>query len=357
MSTDTLRLTRTFRAPPEKIFEAFVRPEVLMRWFGPRGCTCPAVTLDVRPGGRYRIEMHGDDSGDVMVISGEYHEVVPNRKLVFTWVWAQGEMAGVESRVAITLAPKPGGTELSLVHSGLPTPRALESHALGWQGGWECLDDALAGKPKTAVAQPVLLGDPRSTYTRSVRMALAEKGIAYRLQACGPTDEAVGAIHPFQRIPAYRQGPLQLFESSAIMRYADDVFPGPKLVPETPAERAQMEQWISAISSYMYDAMVRRYVLQVLFPRGEGGRPDRAVIDKALPEIDYQLDQLERAYGQRNHLVGDRLSLADLLLAPIVTYLNALPESMALLARHPNVLRGFGVMAERPSFAATMPPT
>jgi glutathione S-transferase len=300
--------------------------------------------------------MHGDDSGDVMVLSGEYREVAPPEKLVFTWVWAQGEMAGVESVVSVTLKPKPGGTELTLQHAGLPTGRAVEMHAMGWNSTWDCLDDHLADKPKVPQAQPVLLGDPRSTYTRSARMGFAEKGIAYRLEQHGPADEAVGAIHPFHRIPAYRQGPLKLYETSAILRYVDEIFPGPKLVPDTPADRARMEQWISAINSYMYDAMVRRYVLQYVFPRGADGKPDRAVIDKAVVDIDYQLDQLEQAYGGRDYLVGDRVSIADLLLAPIVTYLNAFAESKALLAKHPNVMRAFGVMAQRPSFTATLPP-
>jgi glutathione S-transferase len=356
MNPDTLQLTRFFKAPREKVFDAFTQSSQLMRWFGPRGCTCPSVALDARVGGRYRVEMHGDDSGDVMVLSGEYREVSPPEKLVFTWVWAQGDMAGVESVVSITLKPKPGGTELTLQHSGLPTGRAVEMHAMGWNSTWDCLDDHLADKPKVPQAQPTLLGDPRSTYTRSARMGFVEKGIAYRLEPLGPADAAVGAIHPFHRIPAYRQGPLQLFETSAILRYIDETFPGPKLVPDTPAERARMEQWISAINSYCYDAMVRRYVLQYVFPRGADGKPDRAVIDPALVEIGYQLDQLEKAYGGRDFLVGDRLSLADLLLAPIVTYLNAFPESQALLAGHPNVMRGFNVMAQRPSFAATLPP-
>ena len=187
MSADTLQLTRFFKVPPAQVFDALTQPAQLMRWFGPRGCTCPAVALDVRVGGRYRVEMHGDDSGNVMVLAGEYREIVPAQKLVFTWVWAQGAMAGVETLVSITLKPKPGGTEVTVQHAGLPSGYEVEMHAKGWSSSWDCLDDHLADKPKVPIARPLLLGDPRSTYTRSARMGFEEKGIAYRLEPRGIT--------------------------------------------------------------------------------------------------------------------------------------------------------------------------
>jgi glutathione S-transferase len=356
MNADTLQLTRFFKAPREKIFEAFTKSAALVNWFGPRNCTCPSIAVDLRVGGRYRVEMHGEDSGDVFVLSGEYREIVPPEKLVFTWTWAQGDMAGVETVVSVTLKPKPGGTELTLQHAGLPTPRALEMHSQGWTSSWDCLDDYIADKPKTPIAQPTLLGDPRSTYTRSARLAFEEKGISYRIEPHAPQDDAVAAIHPFHKIPAYRQGALTLYETSAIMRYVDETFPGPKLMPDGPADRARVEQWVSAINSYMYDAMVRRYILQYVFPRGADGKPDRAVIDKALIEVEQQLGLLDKAYGERDFLVGDRVTLADLLLAPIVFYLGAFPESKALLAKLPNVTRAHKAFAQRPSFVSTLPP-
>lgn len=356
MSTDTLQLTRVFKASRERVFDALTQSAAMLHWFGPRGCSCPSVTVDLRVGGRYRVEMHREDSGDVMVLTGEYREIVPPERLVFTWTWAQGDMAGVETVVSVTLKSMPGGTELSLTHSGLPTPKATQMHEMGWGSTWECLDDFLAGKGKAPIARPTLLGDPRSTFTRSARMALEEKGIAYTLEPHAPRDDAIGAIHPFHRIPAYRQGDFRLYETSAIARYVDETFPGPKLAPESPRDRARMEQWISAINCYLYNAMVRRYVLQYAIPRGAGGKPDRAVIDAALPEIDRQLGVLEAAYDGGDFLAGNALSLADLLLAPIVFYLQRFPESKALLAKYPNVTRAHGLIAQRPSFAATMPP-
>ena len=102
--------------------------------------------------------------------------------------------------------------------------------------------------------------------------------------------------------------------------------------------------------------MIRRYVLQYVFPKGANGTPDRGVIDVAVPQIKSHLEVLDRAYGPRNVLVGDAVSMADLLLAPIVFYLGMFPEGKTLLAGAPNVTRAHAWMAERPSFKATVPP-
>ncbi len=101
--------------------------------------------------------------------------------------------------------------------------------------------------------------------------------------------------------------------------------------------------------------MVRRYVLHYVFPKGKDGQPDRTTIDAALPEIEQQLDAFEQAYGGRDFLVGNALSMADLFFAPIVEYLGRFPESAAMLETRPNIRRGHEVMRARPSYAATQP--
>lgn len=116
------------------------------------------------------------------------------------------------------------------------------------------------------------------------------------------------------------------------------------------------EQWISLINCHAYDTMVRRYVLQYIFPKGADGQPDRITIDAALPEMATQLRVLDQAYGERDFLVGNTLSMADLFLAPIVMYLEMFPESKALLEDCPNIRRGQAVIRARPSYAATLPP-
>jgi glutathione S-transferase len=99
-------------------------------------------------------------------------------------------------------------------------------------------------------------------------MAFAEKGIACALETRPPQSPEILALNPFGKMPTYRCGELTLYETSAIMRLLDDTMPGPALMPADPVERAKAEQWISVLNCYGYQAMVRNYVLQYVFPRG-----------------------------------------------------------------------------------------
>jgi glutathione S-transferase len=355
MSENAVRLIRTFAAPREQVFNAFMRKEALQGWFGPEGFSVPAVAVDPRPGGNYRIEMHSPE-GVVHLVTGEYREVRPPEKLVFTRRWLEGSGLGPETLVTLTFAARNGATELTLVHSGFASAEVRDGHQSGWASSSESLTAMLAGRPQPASAQPTLLGDARSTYTRSARMAFHEKGISYTLDPQAPRSPAINAIHPFGKMPALRIGELKLFETSAIMRYVDEAFPGPRLMPESPADRARAEQWISALNCYFYDAMAIRYVLQYIFPKSTDGKPERATIDQALADMKRYFGVLDTTYGNRHFLVGEQPSLADLLLSPLVFYVSKMPEGGKLVASFPNVNRCQAAIAERDSFKATLPP-
>jgi glutathione S-transferase len=122
------------------------------------------------------------------------------------------------------------------------------------------------------------------------------------------------------------------------------------------ADRARSEQWVSAVGAYMYDSMARRYVLQYVFPRGDGGTPDRAVIDQAVAEMVRPLDALERCYQGRDFIGGAAPSYADILVTPILDYLGRFPEGGQLLSDRPNIRRALDLMRARPSFAAATAP-
>ncbi len=163
-------------------------------------------------------------------------------------------------------------------------------------------------------------------------------------------------MHPFGRIPALRDGEIALFETSAIVRYLDECFgSAATLLPGSQLARAQCEQWVSAVNAYLYDTMVRRYVLQYLFPRGAAGQPDRGVIDGALKDMPAQLAALDKAYGAGDWLAGGALSMADLFVAPILAYVERMPEGPALLAAAPNVQRAQATLRRRESFIRTDP--
>jgi glutathione S-transferase len=262
-------------------------------------------------------------------------------------------MAGVETLVEVDFGEQDGGTLLQMRHSGFPAAAARDGHAQGWNVTLNKLTELLDARGTAATL--TLFGDPRSTYVRSVRMGLAEKDIAYTLLPCAPRSPEVLAVHPFGRIPALRDGDFKVFETSAILRYLNECFGAPSLLPDSIVERARCEQWVSAINAYLYDTMVRRYVLQYVMPKGEGGRPDRSVIDAALPQIRSQLDLLNHAYEGADFLAGARVSIADLFLAPILAYVETMPEGAQLLDAVPHVRRAQGLMRQRSSFTTTEP--
>ncbi len=105
-------------------------------------------------------------------------------------------------------------------------------------------------------------------------MALVEKGFAYTLKPLPPHSPEVLAHNPFGRILAFCDGPIEFYGTRAILGYIDEAFDGPSLLAQWGATAyARGEQWISLINCHAYDAMVRRYVLQYVFPKGENGQP------------------------------------------------------------------------------------
>ena len=123
-------------------------------------------------------------------------------------------------------------------------------------------------------------------------------------------------------------------------------------MPADPLARARAEQWISAFNCYADRPIVRNYVLQYVFPRGADGKPDRAAIEAAIPEIRKVLGVLDAAYGANDYLVDNKVGLPDILLAPAVNYLGVFPEGKELLSHYSNVRRAQEAFAARPSFVS-----
>lgn len=348
-----LSLSRHIRAPRERVCAAFLDVADLRAWMGPRDGRILEASTDPRVGGRWRLVMVSRD-GTHYTVGGEYLEISRPERLVFTWAWEAGPMPGVQTLIEVSFTARDGGTLVQMRHSGFPATMARDAHVEGWNAPLNKLAGLL--DPRGSAATLVLLGDARSTYTRTARMGLAEKGVAYTMQACGPHSPEVLAVTPFGRIPVLHDGDLRLFETSAILRYVDESFDGPSLLPGNAADRARCEQWVSATNAYFYDTMSRRYVLQYFFPRGEGGQPDRGVIDSALKEMPAQLAALDRACERSPFLAGNSVSMADLFVAPILAYVERMPEGKALLAAAPHLMRSQGRVRERASFASTQPP-
>jgi glutathione S-transferase len=213
----------------------------------------------------------------------------------------------------------------------------------------------LRGEETKSVAKPEIIGASRSSYTRVVRMVCEEKAIDYIL-----TDVLLGApelaIHPFGKMPVLRHGNLELFESKAIATYLDRVFPGPQLIPADPCEAALTEQWVSLVNTVVDRTMMRTYLIAYIAPKTSDGAPDRAAIEAVMPAVREQLAVLDRAVAATGHLVGERFTLADINLMPILHRLGQFPEGSSALAAATHLARYYAAHAARPSFVRTDPP-
>jgi uncharacterized protein YndB with AHSA1/START domain len=129
----SLTLTRRLTARPEKVYAAWTDPEKIARWFGPAQVIAGSVRaeIDLRGGGHYRIAFDMAD-GLHHQVGGVYRDVVPNRKLVFSWAWHSTPER--ESLVTVSLQPDGDGTLLTLHHEQLFDEAARDGHESGWIG-------------------------------------------------------------------------------------------------------------------------------------------------------------------------------------------------------------------------------
>ena len=126
-----LLLNRHYPVAPEKVWRAWTDPEALKKWWGPGpGEPVSLAELDVRVGGRFRIIFGGAD-GRKHECAGVYKEVMPNRKLVFTWTWPRTTPER-ESLVTIVFEAVKGGTELVFRHERFFDEKARDDHKRGW---------------------------------------------------------------------------------------------------------------------------------------------------------------------------------------------------------------------------------
>ena len=206
------------------------------------------------------------------------------------------------------------------------------------------------------MAELEIMGVPFSNYVRSIRMLCEEKGVTYKLTASRPQSPEVKAIHPAGQIPVMRHGDVTLFESKAIATYIDRTFPGQKFIPDDTLEAAQVEQWVSYGNVKVDRWIMREFVVpSVFFDKTKG--PDTARIAAALPEIEKCCKALDDAVAHTGHLVGSRLTYADINVVPMLSTLAQLPAGKDTLAKHSSLSAYVARLADLPSFKDTAPPT
>ena len=135
----TLRLTRLFQAPRDRLFTAWTDPQALMDWFSPSNdYSTPSAEVDLRVGGRYRIQMKAAD-GSLYTVTGLYRDVRPPERLVFTWVPESPEGDMPETEVELLLQPDQGTTRLRLRHGPLVSKRQVETYRKTWKSTLDSL--------------------------------------------------------------------------------------------------------------------------------------------------------------------------------------------------------------------------
>ena len=132
MTTNTVRLHRVLRAPPERVYRAFLDADAMSKWLPPNGFTGKVYHLDAKVGGSYRMSFTNFTTGTSIAFGGEYKELVPNERIVNTDRFDDPNFPG-EMENTITLKKVSVGTELTVVQAGIPAAIPPEACYLGWQ--------------------------------------------------------------------------------------------------------------------------------------------------------------------------------------------------------------------------------
>jgi glutathione S-transferase len=206
---------------------------------------------------------------------------------------------------------------------------------------------------------PIIYGTPFSTYVRSVRIAFEEKPAKYELVDVSVIEGAQKQPphlkrNPFGTVPAFEHDGLKLYETSPIIRYIDQVYPGAQLTPGDPRERAHMNQIISIVDYHAYPSIIGQIAVQRLFTAITKTPTDRAIVEAGKPKATLVLDEIQRIMGDNKFLAGSSMSLADLYVVPVLHYLMMTPEK-SLMESHRNLMRWWADMNERKTVKNTAP--
>jgi len=132
MGTNTIRLHRVLRAPPERVYRAFLDAAAMAKWLPPNGFTCTVHQLDARVGGSFRMSFTNFTSGASHSFGGEFLELTPHERLRYTDRFDDPNLPGV-IEVTVTLTRVSCGTDLDIVQAGVPDVIPEEACYLGWQ--------------------------------------------------------------------------------------------------------------------------------------------------------------------------------------------------------------------------------
>ena len=129
----SLEIKRLIKAPRDRVYAAWTDPAQLKQWFGPEKVQTRELIADARVGGEFRWDLTTSE-GEKMTVRGEYRELQPGKKVVFTWQLEDDEdWEQRDSVVTVELSDCDGGTEVRLIHEQLPSEESRDRHSEGWK--------------------------------------------------------------------------------------------------------------------------------------------------------------------------------------------------------------------------------
>ena len=141
-----LEISRVIEAPRDRVYAAWTDLEQLKQWFGPENVKTRELVADARAGGTFRWDIINSE-GEEMTMRGEFRELQPDKKIVFTWQWEDDEdWENHISIVTVELYDRDGGTELRLTHEQLPNEESRDGHTRGWESALDKLERLFSSK-------------------------------------------------------------------------------------------------------------------------------------------------------------------------------------------------------------------
>ena len=132
-------IRRLIKAPRDRVYAAWTDPAQLKQWFGPENVQTRELVADARVGGKFVWDLINSE-GEKMTMRGEYRELQPGKRIVFSWQWEDDEdWENHISIVTVELADAEGGTELRLIHEQLPNEQSRDGHTRGWNSALDKL--------------------------------------------------------------------------------------------------------------------------------------------------------------------------------------------------------------------------
>ncbi len=132
MSSNTVKLLRVLRAPPERVYRAFLDADAMVKWLPPHGFTGKVHHLDAKVGGTYKMSFTNFSTGQSQSFGGVYLELIPNKRIRNTDKFDDPNLPG-EMQTTVSIRQVSCGTELNIVQEGIPEAIPLEACYLGWQ--------------------------------------------------------------------------------------------------------------------------------------------------------------------------------------------------------------------------------